>query len=204
LTHQPITKPRPRPPHPPDPITPLPTPPLQHRVFTVYNDRAFFTYDSGATYILLRSSDSSILSDYVPCPDFAAKPGFEVANSSYIYPIATDLLHILHTHIALTTYVFNDADLSGNLFGLAPLVNLGYTATYSRYSLSIADDHHQTVIYGTKSPSADVWRFSLPRHQPHSARIVVRHEQDAELVLYTTASLGFPTYKTMYHATNMG
>ncbi len=81
---------------------------------------------------------------------------------------------------------------------------MGYTATYSRDSLSIADDNHQTVIYGTKSPSDNVWRFSLPRHRPHSARIVVRHEQDAELVLYATASLGFPTYKTMYHTTNMG
>ena len=100
--------------------------------------------------------------------------------------------------------MFNDADLSGNLFGLAPLVNLGYTATYSRNGLSISDDHHQTVIYGTKSPSDNVWRFSFPRHSPHSARIVVRHEQDAELVLYATASLGFPTFKTMYHAVNMG
>jgi hypothetical protein len=163
-----------------------------------------FTSDSGTTDILLRSSDDSILSDYVPYPDFAAKLGFEVANSSYIYPIAIGLLHIPHTYIALTTYVFNDADLSGNLFGLAPLVNLGYTATYSSDSLFIADDHHQTVIYGTKSPSDNAWRFSLPRHQLHSAHIVVRHEQDAELVLYANASLSFPTYKTMFHATNMG
>ncbi len=63
--------------------------------------------------------DASILSDYVPYIDFAAKPGFEVTNSSYIYPIATGLLHIPHTHLSLTTDVFNDADLSGNLFGLA-------------------------------------------------------------------------------------
>jgi hypothetical protein len=72
------------------------------------------------------------------------------------------------------------------------------TATYSRDSLSIDDDHHQTVIYGTKSPSDNVWRFSLPRYRPHSAPIAVHHEQDAELVLYATASLGFPTYKTLY------
>ncbi len=162
-------------------------------MFTVYNHRAHFTSDSGATDILLRSSDSSILSNYTPYPDSSAKPGFEIANSSYIYPIATGLLHIPHTNLSLTNYVFNDADLSGNLFGLAPLVNLGYTATYSRDSLSISNEHQQTVIYGTKSPSANVWRFSLPHHRPQSARIVVRHEQDVELVLYATASLGFPT-----------
>ncbi len=134
----------------------------------------------------------------------SVRPGFEVANSSYIYPLATGLLQIPRTSIQLTTFVFRDSDLAGNLFGLAPLVNLGYTATYSRDGLNISDPHHHTVIYGTKSPADNVWRFSLPRPRQPSAHIVVRHEQDAELVLYATASFGFPTYKTFYHAANMG
>jgi hypothetical protein len=34
--------------------------------------------------------------------------------------------------MSLTVYVVNDTDLADNLFGLAPLINLGYTATYTR------------------------------------------------------------------------
>ncbi len=33
---------------------------------------------------------------------------------------------------------------------------------------------------------------------------MVRHEQDAELVLYASASFGSPAYQTFYHAVSMG
>ncbi len=80
--------------------------------------------------------------------------------------------------MSLTAYVFHDTDLSDNLFGLAPLINLGYTATYSRTVISIDNFFDQTVIYGTKLLIDNIWQFSLPKPNPHAARIVVRHEQD--------------------------
>jgi hypothetical protein len=123
---------------------------------------------------------------------------------STIYPIATGQLHIPHTSITLTAYVFHDTNLSDNLFSLAPLISLGYTATYSRTGISIDDSAHHTVIYGTKHPLDNVWKFSLPKPGSHSARIVVRHEQDAELVLYASVSFGSPAYQTFYNAVHMG
>jgi hypothetical protein len=119
----------------------------------------------------------------------------------------------------LLAYVFSNTDLSDNLFGLAPLINLGYTTTYSRNDTTIDDSTHHTVIYGTKHPLDNVWKFSLPKPNSHSARIVVRHEQDAELVLYASAvrheqdaelvlyasaSFGSPAYRTFYNAVHMG
>jgi hypothetical protein len=98
---------------------------------------------------------------------------------SNIYPIAIGQSNYTsHTppSLTLTAYVFHDTDLSDNLFGLAPLINLGYTATYSRTGISIDDSAHHTVIYGTKQPLDNVWKFSLPKPGSHSARIVVRHE----------------------------
>ncbi len=106
--------------------------------------------------------------------------------------------------MSLLAYVFRDTDLSDNLFGLAPLIDLGYTATYSHTGISIDDSTHHTVIYGTKHPLDNVWKFSQPKPDSQAARIVVCHEQDAELVLYASASFGSPAYQTFYHAVHMG
>jgi hypothetical protein len=178
--------------------------PTDHRVFTVYRPRITFTSDSGATDVLVTQRDSNILTHYTAYTTNHNRPGFSIANMSTIYPIATGRLHIPHTSITLTAYVFHDTDLSDNLFGLAPLINLGYTATYSSTGISINDSAHHTVIYGTKHPHDNVWKFSLPKPGSHSARIVVRHEQDAELVLYASASFGSPAYQTFYNAVHMG
>ena len=178
--------------------------PNDHRVFTVYRPQITFTSDSGATDILVTHRDSSKLTDYKPYTHNSSRPGFSFANQSTIYPIATGKLHIPNTTVSLTAYVFHDSDLSDNLFGLAPLINLGYTATYSQTGISIDDSTHHTVIYGTKHPLDNVWKFSLPKPDSHSARIVVRHEQDAELVLYASASFGSPAYQTFYNAVHMG
>jgi hypothetical protein len=85
--------------------------------------------DSGATDILVTHRDSNILTHYTPYTTNSSRPGFSIANMSTIYPTATGQLHIQHTSITLTAYIFHDIDLSDNLFGLAPLINLGYTAT---------------------------------------------------------------------------
>jgi hypothetical protein len=160
---------------------------------------------SGATDILLTARDASILTNYTPYTHNSRRPGFSIANLSTIYPIATGQLHIPNTSVSLTAYVFADTDLAENLFGIAPLINLGYTATYSRTGITIDNSHHHTIIYGTKHPNANVWQFSLPKPSPHSACIVVlRQEQDAELVIYASASFGSPAYQTFYHAVHMG
>ncbi len=106
-------------------------------------------------------------------------------DAELVYPIATGQLHLPNnTSVSLTAYVFADTDLAENLFGLAPLINLGYTATYSRtgIKLTIDDSYHHTVIYGTKHPNANVWQFSLPKPKPspHSARIVSCAQVDSQ------------------------
>ena len=102
--------------------------------------------------ILITQRDSTILTNYTPYTRNSSKPGFSIANLSTIYPVATGLLHIPNTSVRLKAYVFDDNDLTDNLFGLAPLINLGYTATYSQNGISIHDSTHHTVIYGTKHP----------------------------------------------------
>ncbi len=150
----------------------------------MYQPRITFTSDSGATDILVTQRDSSILTNYTPYTHNSNRPGFSIANLSTIYPIATGQLRIPHTSVCLLAYVFSNTDLSDNLFGLAPLINLGYTATYSRNDIAIDDSTHHTVIYDTKHPLDNVWKFSLPK--PDSALF------------------GSPAYQTFYNAVHMG
>ncbi len=179
-----------------------PTHLIHHQVFTVYRPSIQFTSDSGATDIILHQSDSHVLINYTHYDDPSCSPRFDVANDHSIYPLGTDYFCLPSSNLRLVAYVFSDHVLADNLFGLAPIINLGYSATYSSSGLTIRDPNHHVVIYGTKYDN--IWKFSLPKPPTRSANIVVRHEQSAELVLYASASFGSPSYANFYHAANMG
>jgi hypothetical protein len=178
-----------------------------HRIFTVYSLEVTFTSDSGATDILIRACDSHILTHYTTYTNNDSPPGFDVANYHQIFPIAHCKLSIPNTQITLDAFVFHDDDLHSNLFGIAPLTQHGLSATYTNTDLQIsAPTTHgpKIIIYGVKKFNANVWRFSLPKAQHHTANQVVRHEQHAELVLYASATFGSLPTKTFYKAVANG
>ncbi len=86
-----------------------------HRIFTVYSPEVTFTSDSGATDILIRASDSHILTHYNTYTDSASPPGFDVANYNQIFLIAHGKLSIPNTQITLDAFVFLDDDLHSTL-----------------------------------------------------------------------------------------
>ena len=152
-----------------------------------------FTSDSGATDILIRACDSHILTDFTVYNDTTSPPGFDVANYHQIFPIAYGKLAIPNTDITLDAFVFHDDDLHSNLFGIAPLTQHGLSATYTDTDLQVSpptSHGSKIIIYGVKHRNANVWRFSLPKSRPSAALNVVRHEQNAELVLYAPATFG--------------
>jgi hypothetical protein len=103
----------------------------------------------------------------------------------------------------IQAYAFKDEDLADNLFGLAPLLNQGCTATFTGQSCSITGprtEGHQLIFYGTKPPYANAWKFSLPRPPHHKAHTIVRHETHAEIALYASTVFGNPTFKTLASA----
>jgi hypothetical protein len=178
-----------------------------HRIFTVYSPEVTFTSDSGATDILIRACDSHILAHYTTYTDNDSPPGFDVANYHQIFPIAHGKLDIPNTQITLDAFVFHDDDLHSNLFGIAPLTQHGLSATYTNIDLQIsAPTTHgpKIIIYGVKYLNDNVWRFSLPKAQHHTANQVFLHEQHAELVLYASATFGSPPTKTFYKAVANG
>jgi hypothetical protein len=135
-------------------------------------------------------------------------PGFEVANLHIIFPISRGTLAIPNsTTIHVPVCIFRDSDLSENLFCIAPLVNLGCTATFTRDSIHVSARDNDTILYGTKDRTANIWRFSLPQsdkpnfHRPH---MIIRHEQHAELVMFAYSTFGSPVYATFAHAVKSG
>ncbi len=59
----------------------------------------------------------------------------------------------------LAAYIFADHELADNLFGLAPLVNQGLTATFSNTKVAFDAPITAgpcTILYGTKHPSENV------------------------------------------------
>ncbi len=177
-----------------------------HRLFTVFCPTVHFTPDSGATDILIRESDSHILLHHSNFTPMDHPPAFAVANNALIYPTATGQLHLPSTTIYLDAYIFVDHELADNIFGLAPLVNQGLTATFSNTKVSFdapttADP--RIILYGTKHPSENVWHFSLPRHEPR-AMTIVRNETHAEIAMYAAASFRHPSSRTFHRAVQLG
>jgi hypothetical protein len=172
----------------------------------VFRPTVRFTPDSGATDILIRESNSHILlhrSNFTPMDH---PPAFAVANNALIYPTATGQLHLPSTTIYLDAYIFADHELADNLFGLAPLVNRGLTATFSNTKVSFdapTTAGPRTILYGTKHPSENVWHFSLPRNEPR-AMTIVRNETHAEIAMYAAASFGHPSSRTFHRAVQLG
>jgi hypothetical protein len=173
-------------------------------MFLVYTpDTITFNPDSGATDILIRRQDSHALQNlhYFTATDPA--PAFYVANNTIIYPNAVGTQHPPNTTLTIQAYAFKDEDLADNLFGLAPLLNQGCTATFTGQSCSITgpiNEGHQLIFYGTKPPYANAWKFSLPRPSHYTANTIVRHETHAEIALYASAVFGNPTFKTLASA----
>ena len=147
--------------------------------------------DSGANHILIRETFADILHSTTPYPPHTRRPQFEVANRQFISPIATGVLQFPESTVTTQAYVFRDTDLADNLFGIAPLLHQGYTATFTDSALTIHSPHH-VLLYGSKAPHSNTWRFSLPKPTQCRASAVIRHEQHAEMVLFAYATFGSP------------
>jgi hypothetical protein len=118
-----------------------------------------FIPDSGATHILIRVE---ILHSVAPFPPHIRRPQFEVANGQFIVPIAFGFIAFPNTDVTIRAYLFHDHDLADNLFGIAPLLRHGYTATFTEHDFALHTPSN-VLLYGTKAPRSIACRFSLPR-----------------------------------------
>ncbi len=90
-----------------------------------------------------------------------------------------------------------------NLFGIAPLLRHGYTATFTEHDFALHTPE-KVLLYGTKASHSNTWWFSLPRPKDFRASTVIHHEQHAESVLFAYATFRSPSYPTFYNEVKLG
>ena len=113
-----------------------------------------FIPDSGATHILIREADADILHSVAKFPPHTRRPQFEVANGQFIVPIASGFITFPNTDVTVRAYLFRDNDLADNLFGIAPLLRHGYTATFTDNDFALHTASN-VLLYGTDPTLGD-------------------------------------------------
>jgi hypothetical protein len=115
-----------------------------------------------ATHILIRDSDAHILHSTTTFAPHTRRPQLEFANRQFIVPISFGFITFPDTNVTLRAFIFRDHDLAYNLFGIAPLLRHGYTATFTEHDFALHTPD-KILLYGTKAPHSNTWGFSLPR-----------------------------------------
>jgi hypothetical protein len=129
-----------------------PHPTTDYHIFAVYhrNTAVSFIPDSGATHILIRDSDAHVLHSIMPFLPHTRKPQFEFANGLFIVPTSSGLIRFPGTTVTPRAFIFRDHDLVDNLFGIAPLLRHGYTATFTEHDFALHTPE-KVLLYGTKA-----------------------------------------------------
>jgi hypothetical protein len=122
--------------------SPTPPPTTDHHIFAVYQR------DTAVSF-----ADAKILHSVAPFPSHTRRPQFEVANGQFIVPIASGFITFPNTDVTVRAYMFRDHDLADNLFGIAPLLRHGYTATFTDNDFALHTSSN-VLLYGAyQSPT---------------------------------------------------
>lgn len=185
--------------------------------------------DTGCTDLLIRTSDAAILHTVTRGGGLKV----QLPNKEYIYSTGTGLLNTLPHLPPVTAHIFDDEVLSRSLLGIADLCNMGCTAIFTATGATIKHGN-TTVMTGTKQPHEKLWNLTLQPftannsthhtcnndeadtcviansavrfhyQHPNEAANVIRHENNAERVLFHHAALGSPTVRTFIRAIQRG
>ena len=174
--------------------------------------------DCGATDIMLRQSDATVLmEDVTPCRTFEVG----LPNGESICSIGHGTINI-GDNVNAPAFVFTDSDLQHSLLGLSPLTNeAGCSISLDKESIVISRDN-KVIAQGRKLPTEKLWKLQLQKScepalkerpssgahmscQPHGqANSGVRLQTDGELVAFAYESFGSPVVSTFIRAARLG
>jgi hypothetical protein len=189
-------------------------PNLEHQQRTVWA-----IADTGASHVLIRDSDSWVLSDVrrrsEHDPPYAA---MNAANGGLLSAVGRGQMTI--GGLPLVAFIFRDQDLVSNLLGLSPFANHGCESTFKAKSFQIYRPHTRTVIvHGTRSAPNTLWDVDIsaavlastpatdgippPAKGQQGIFIEANHVKQYDnrtYVRYVHASLGYPAPSTFLRA----
>ena len=152
-------------------------------------------WDTGATDLFFRSSDSNLLSS------ISSGGGLRVGlpNGHAIASTATGVLPT--SFVSPDAHIFPDNLLNRSLVGVAEYCNNGCTMIFTATSSTCIHDATGTIISQTpKAPTAKLWPMNLAPITSSTIANVVRHEINADFVAFSHASFFSPCDSALYSA----
>ncbi len=179
--------------------------------------------DTGASHILFREADASILTQVTRCTRDKPCATLKAANGALLRATGRGKLTI--ANIQVEAYIFQNEDFANNLLGMIPFSNLGCTAIFKPHWFGVYPPKNRTpIIVGTRTTSAGLWFVDLaqfastdscgvsdcipPPSPAHpgayiEANAIALHD-NASYVKFVHASLGYPAPSTFLRAVTEG
>jgi hypothetical protein len=169
--------------------------------------------DTGASHILFREQDSSLLTNVQMSPPIARPFAIlTAANGASLKSIGRGMLNL--ATITVVAYIFRDSELVHNLLGIAPFADLDCTATFSATQFQLHHLSKVPILLGERH-ARNLWRIhipdaaksahTLPTYEPNQV-LLLHHTSpaDAEHVRFVHACLGSPPPTTFLRAVARG
>jgi hypothetical protein len=175
--------------------------------------------DSGASHILVRSSDAHILHNVeFTQPNQQPYAALKAANNTELVAIGRGMLRL--AGLQPTAYIFNDNDLAANLLGLAPFCDLGCTAVFKKHTFHLFRPNQVTpIMTGRRKQGVSLCTVEIPKpfgsdhipppapHYRNGVYIEANYASKldaASYVKFVHAALGFPAPTTFLNAVSRG
>jgi hypothetical protein len=170
--------------------------------------------DTGASHVLFRERDTSILSN-IQMSQAGSSPFalLRAANGALLSAIGRGMLKI--STVTVIAYIFRDNDLVHNLLGIPPFADKGCTATFSANRFALYHLDRKPILVGTRD-TGNLWRIALSNYHSPSAPMLqletgpvlllhqTQQQPDREHVRFVHAALSSPPPTTFMKAVTCG
>jgi hypothetical protein len=169
--------------------------------------------DTGASHVLFRERDTSILSN-IQMSQAGSSPFALLRTTSgallVLSAIGRGMLKI--SSVTVIAYIFRDNALLHNLLGIAPFADKGCTATFSANRFALYHLDRKPILVGTRH-TGNLWRInyhypSAPMPPLETGPVLLLHQTqqqpDRQHVRFVHAALGSPPSTTFMKAVTCG
>jgi hypothetical protein len=168
--------------------------------------------DTGATGIFLRRQD--VDSAFMSAERPSTQPiRVKLPNGDIITSSAQATYSIPSTDIELPVHIFNDNVLHVSLCGISPFTAAGCEVLFRGDAVEVTYKG-KIILQAKKRLNDTLWPMPLPtltagqQHhdttEPHTANLIVRHENDRDLVAFVHQTLGSPAQSSFEKSVKRG
>jgi hypothetical protein len=132
-------------------------------------EAGWLVVNTGASHVLLRASDSHILTHtQITLPQQRPFAILTAANGAKLMAIGRGLLTV--NTVTVAAYIFKDSDLVHNLLGSAPFADQGCIATFTTKTTELQHPSSLTTVMKGQRHHNNLWRIPMPTQSAPTPR----------------------------------